>query len=166
MWVPKLHSNLHLLSGYSSLLSVKNIFWFIFFGECWLNRRFCKLSVMVTSLKNSKFRGISNFRCLVARGYVLFSFSFFLSFFFFFLLLLSRMIFFSEFTCLLCICVIGGHELGTLSIRVHNSLTVHDNSWALKLDNFSEIQNVSSDNPLPPSVIITLCHENRYVIHP
>ena len=29
-------------------------------------------------------------------------------------------------------------------------LTVHDNSWALKIDNFPEFQNVISDNPLPP----------------
>ena len=40
---------------------------------------------------------------------------------------------------------IAGHELGTLSIQVQNSLTVRDN-----FDNFSEFQNVISD-------------ENRYV---
>ena len=45
----------------------------------------------------------------------------------------------------LCIWAIGGHELGTLSIPVHNSLTVYDNSWALKFDNFSEFQNAISD---------------------
>ena len=54
---------------------------------------------------------------------------------------------------------IAGHELGTLSIRVDDSATVHDNSWALKLDNFSEFQNVIN-NSLPnpnPSVIMTFC---------
>ena len=45
----------------------------------------------------------------------------------------------------LCIWAIGGHKLGTLGIRAHNSLTVHDNSWALKFDNFFEFQNVISD---------------------
>ena len=35
-------------------------------------------------------------------------------------------------------CAIAGHELGTLSTPVHNTLSVHDNSWALKFDNFSE----------------------------
>ena len=50
-----------------------------------------------------------------------------------------RMFFFREFTC-----IYG--QLGTLSIRVQNSLTVHDNSWALKIDNFSEFQNVISDS--------------------
>ena len=29
----------------------------------------------------------------------------------------------------LCIWAIGGYELGTLSIQVHNLLTVHNNSW-------------------------------------
>ena len=37
---------------------------------------------------------------------------------------------------------IAGHELDTLSIRVHNSLTVHDN-----FNNFSEFQNDISDSP-------------------
>ena len=40
-------------------------------------------------------------------------------------------------------------------------MTVHDNLWTLKFDNFSEFQNVISDNPpprpLPPNVIITHC---------
>ena len=39
------------------------------------------------------------------------------------------------------------HELGTLSIRVHNSLTVHENSCTLKFDNFSKFQNFISDSP-------------------
>ena len=68
----------------------------------------------------------------------------------------------------LCLWAIGGHELGTFSIRVHNSFTVYDNSWPLKVDNFSEFQNVISDSPPtpsppppappppPPSVIMTL----------
>ena len=41
----------------------------------------------------------------------------------------------------LCIWAIGGHELGTVS-----SLTIHGNSWVLKLDNFPEFQNVISDS--------------------
>ena len=45
-----------------------------------------------------------------------------------------------------CIWAITGHELDTLCIGVHNSLTVHDNSWALKFDNFSEFQNVIGDS--------------------
>ena len=60
----------------------------------------------------------------------------------------------------LCIWAIGGYELGTLSIRVHNSLKVHDNSWALKFDNFSEFQNVIGDSPslsLPPSIDMSIC---------
>ena len=61
----------------------------------------------------------------------------------------------------LCIWAIGGHELGNLSIRVHNKLTVHDNSWALKFDKFSKSQNTISDSLPPPSgafsVIMTLC---------
>ena len=49
---------------------------------------------------------------------------------------------------------IAGHELDTLSIRVHNSLAVHDN-----FNNFSEFQNDISDRPPPPttSVIMTHC---------
>ena len=50
----------------------------------------------------------------------------------------------------LCIWAIAGHELGTLSIRAHNSLTVYEHTWALKFDDFSEFQNVISDNPQPP----------------
>ena len=38
--------------------------------------------------------------------------------------------------------------------QVHNSLTVHENSRALKFDHFSEFQNVIGDSPSPPSVII------------
>ena len=58
----------------------------------------------------------------------------------------------------LYIWAIGGHELGTLSIRVSNSLIFHENSWALKLDNFSESQSVISDSLTPtPSVIMKLC---------
>ena len=30
--------------------------------------------------------------------------------------------------------------------QVHNLLTVHDNLWTLKLDNFSELKNVIGDN--------------------
>ena len=63
----------------------------------------------------------------------------------------------------LCIWAMGGYELGTLSMQVHNLLTVHNNSWALKFDNFSEFQNVIKDSPPPSpapltaSVIMTLC---------
>ena len=54
------------------------------------------------------------------------------------------------FCCLhLSVWAIAGRELGTLSIRVHNSLTVHANLWALKFDNFSEFQNVISDSLHP-----------------
>ena len=36
--------------------------------------------------------------------------------------------------------------------QVHNSLTIQDNLWTLKFDNFSEFYNVISDSPfLPPS---------------
>ena len=68
--------------------------------------------------------------------------------------------------------VIGGHELDTLSIRAHNSLTVHDNSWALKFDNFCEFQNVISDStpsrplPHPPVSLWHFVYENRHVTHP
>ena len=65
----------------------------------------------------------------------------------------------------LCIWAIGGHELGTLSIPVHNSLTVYDNSWALKFDNFSEFQNVISDRPPPRASLWRFAYENRYVSH-
>ena len=40
----------------------------------------------------------------------------------------------------LCTWSIGGHELDTLNIWVNNSLTVHDNPWALEFDNFSEFK--------------------------
>ena len=56
----------------------------------------------------------------------------------------------------LCIWSIGGDELGAISIRVHNSLKVHDNSWALRFDDFSEFQNVISDNP-PLCVRKSIC---------
>ena len=64
----------------------------------------------------------------------------------------------------LYIWVIAGHELGTFSIRIHNSLTVYDNSRALKLDNFYEFQNVSSNSPqtpppsLPPHSSVNMTH--------
>ena len=38
-----------------------------------------------------------------------------------------------------------GHELSTLSVQEHNSLTAHDNLLGLKFDNFCEFQNVISD---------------------
>ena len=63
------------------------------------------------------------------------------------------------FCCLhLSVWAIAGRELGTLSIRVHNSLTVHANLWALKFDNFSEFQNVISDSPPPPPTPIPQRH--------
>ena len=34
--------------------------------------------------------------------------------------------------------------------QVHNSLTVHENSRALKFHHFSEFQNVIGDSPLTP----------------
>ena len=51
----------------------------------------------------------------------------------------------------LYIWAIAWHKLGTLSIRVHSAMTVHDHSWALKFDNFSEFQNVIGAAPLSPS---------------
>ena len=54
-----------------------------------------------------------------------------------------------------------------------NSLTVHGNLWTLKIDNFSEFQNVISDNPTPPppsrhprTLFSRIAHKNRYVTHP
>ena len=35
--------------------------------------------------------------------------------------------------------------------QAHDSLTVHENSQVLKTDNFSELQNVISPPPSPPS---------------
>ena len=58
----------------------------------------------------------------------------------------------------------GGHELGTLSIRVHNSLTVYGNSWALKFDHFSEFQSALSDIPAPTS-LWRFAYKNRCVTH-
>ena len=59
----------------------------------------------------------------------------------------------------LYILVTAGHELGTLSIQIYDSLTVYDNSWALKLDSFSEFQNVISDSPpSPPSPSVIMKH--------
>ena len=60
-----------------------------------------------------------------------------------------RLMIFSE-SSPIYIWAIAEHELDTLSIRVHNSLTVHDNSWALKFDNFLEFQNVISDSSPTP----------------
>ena len=34
--------------------------------------------------------------------------------------------------------------------QVHNSLTVHDNLWTLKFDNFSEFHNVINDSSPSP----------------
>ena len=48
----------------------------------------------------------------------------------------------------------AGHELGSLTIWVHNSLTVHDN-----FDNFFEFQNVISYRRNFNSLFITYCHE-------
>ena len=49
---------------------------------------------------------------------------------------------------------------------VHNSLTVDNNSWTLKLDTFSELQNVISDNTYKPQHLYhALRTKNRYVTH-
>ena len=50
-------------------------------------------------------------------------------------------------------------------------MTVHENLWTLKFDNFSESQNVISDNPppLPLHPLTSLsrtAYESRYVTHP
>ena len=58
--------------------------------------------------------------------------------------------------------------------QVHNSLTVHDNSWTLKFDNFSEFQNFISDSPQhrssfspsPRASLWPTVYEKRYVTHP
>ena len=44
-------------------------------------------------------------------------------------------------------------------------MTVHDNLWTLKFYNFSEFQNVISDNlpPHPPTSLSRIAYENRYV---
>ena len=39
--------------------------------------------------------------------------------------------------------------------QVHNSLSVHENLWTLKFDNFSEVQKAISDNLSLISVIMT-----------
>ena len=111
-------------------------------------------------LKNSKIE--YNWIFQIINGYynrvfvisVVFSFAFF--FYLFFVLFFwsqrrQKDDFFREFTCIygLYICIYGVHELGTLNIRIHHSLTVYDNSWALKFYNFSEFQNVISDSPPP-----------------
>ena len=44
--------------------------------------------------------------------------------------------------------------------QVPNSLTVHDNSWTLKFDNFPEFQNVISDSPQRAPLRHT-AYENR-----
>ena len=48
--------------------------------------------------------------------------------------------------------------------QVHNSLTVNDNSWTLKFDNFSEFQNVISDSQM--SVIMTHCVQKSIWLNP
>ena len=48
----------------------------------------------------------------------------------------------------------AGHELGSLTTWVHNSLTVHDN-----FDNFFEFRNVIGDRRNFNSLSITYCHE-------
>ena len=48
----------------------------------------------------------------------------------------------------------AGHELGSLTTWVRNSLTVHDN-----FDNFFEFRNVISDRRNFNSLSITYCHE-------
>ena len=64
-----------------------------------------------------------------------------------------RRMIFSE-SSLVSLSFTAGHQLGTLSIRIYNSLTVYDNLWALKFDSFFEFQNVISDTP---SIIMTHC---------
>ena len=52
--------------------------------------------------------------------------------------------------------------------QVHDSLTVHENSQVLKIDNFSELQNVISP-PLPPQPPASLCrivYKNIYETQP
>ena len=52
--------------------------------------------------------------------------------------------------------------------QVHDSLTVHENSQVLKIDTFSELQNVISP-PLPPQPPASLCrivYKNIYETQP
>ena len=53
--------------------------------------------------------------------------------------------------------VAAERKLGTLSIRIYNSLALGDNSWALKFDNFSEFQMPLVIAPPSLSVIMTHC---------
>ena len=96
--------------------------------------------------------GICNFRCLFIWGSFCLFFAFCCCFCFFLDPETVEGRFFQR--VYLYRWVIAGDELSTLSKRIHNSLTVYDNSWALKFDNFSEFQNVISDSP---SVIMTHC---------
>ena len=54
--------------------------------------------------------------------------------------------------------------------QVRNSVTVYDSSWTLRFDNFSEFQNVISDNTPsnapPPALLWRIEYENRYETHP
>ena len=94
---------------------------------------------------------ICNFRCFFT--YVLLLL---LLLFFFFLLFGARdyrRMIFSE-SSPVSLSFTAGHQLGTLSIGIYNSLIVYDNLWALKFGNFSEFQNVIGDTP---SIITTHC---------
>ena len=99
-------------------------------------------------LKNSEF-GYNWIFKIITRYYNLIfliplscCFYFFILFFVFLQLKTTKGWFFQRVR--LYIWAIERYELSTLSIRVHNSLTVHDNSWSLKFDNFSEFQNVKT----------------------
>ena len=45
------------------------------------------------------------------------------------------------------------HRINKYNKQIHNSLTVHYNSWNLKFDSFSEFQSVISDSAPPPPFI-------------
>ena len=97
--------------------------------------------------------GICNFRFLFIYGVLFVCFMF--VFCFFGTRDCRRIVFFQR--VYLYKWVIAGHKLGTLSKQIHNSLTVYDNSSALKSDNFSEFQNVISNSPASPNFFMTDC---------
>ena len=122
-------------------------------------------------LKNSKFRYNWIFKIIIGYYNLIFLIS----------VVLSLMCFFYRLRCILeiktaegwlfqgvhlCIWTIEGHKLGTLTMQVHNSLTVHNNLWALKFDNFSESQTTICGSSPPPASLWRIAYENRYVTHP
>ena len=158
----------------------QNKSWFIFFEERWQNLRFCKLSVISTSKKNSKLIYDWIFKIIIAYYNLIFLISAVLSLvcvcvFFLFLLFcilffvcffLSLVLHFGVKDCRrmifqkdhLRIWAIGGHELGSLNVRVHNSLTIYELWNSIIFLNFK--------NPPPPPSLWRFVYKNQYVTHP